>query len=114
MTRSTFLQSIAGVAAAAIGTSEPVRAEEFNPEGKHYVLTVPDTISLDNFEHLHKRMNERFPGCKITILTNGLMLHEIRPLGTADIEAAVERAVRKALITDAAQEIYCTSDGHLG
>lgn len=98
MTRANFLQAILGTAAAALGeSSDQPAVEEFDPKGKHYVLTIPGFISIDQHELLKQQLLERFPGCQITVLDGGATLHEVRPLLATDIEAAVEAGVRRAI-----------------
>lgn len=98
MTRAGFLQSICGVAATAIGAStDTVKADEFDPKGKHFVLTVPGSISMAQRANIGEAMRVNFPDAKCTVLDGGIRLEEIRPLGTHDIEVAVEAGVRRAM-----------------
>jgi len=111
MTREGFLQSLAAVATAAISpkgeavhAEASITAEEFVPEGKHFILSVPGALSLSAYEQLRRCCDEEFPGCKVTILSGGVRLEEVRPLGTADIASAVEAGVRRALEADRAAD----------
>jgi len=111
MTRAGFLQSLAAVATAAISpkgeavhAEASITAEEFVPEGKHFILSVPGALSLSAYEQLRRCCDEEFLGCKVTILSGGVRLEEVRPLGTADIASAVEAGVRRALEADRAEQ----------
>ena len=97
MTRANFLQSITGCVAAAVSPERARGSEiqEIKP-GARYVLTIPGFLREEDINSLQEQFRRVYPDLPpLMVLDGGATLSEIRPVGTADIEAAVERAIRK-------------------